>query len=124
MASQRVESSRRQIHRGLGASGANRTAEVQARGVCRCDSEPPSGPRSTTRLERPEENSEHPQTVVPQGRAPKRPSLAKDRTCACDSLAAGHLRGLRGAHGGAERQAGVLGEVPGAHEAGEGSLMR
>jgi hypothetical protein len=104
VASQRVESSRRQIHRGLGASGANRTAEVQARGVCRCDSEPPSGPRSTTRLERPEENSEHPQTVVPQGRAPKRPSLAKDRTCACDSLAAGHLRGLRVAHGGAERQ--------------------
>ena len=49
------------------------------------------------------------------------PSLARDRTCACGSLAAGHLRGLRGAHDGAEGQAGVFREVPGgAESAGAG----
>ena len=51
-------------------------------------------------------------------------SRARDRTCACGSLAAGHLRGLRGAHGGAEGQAGVLGEVPGGAEPGEQGAAR
>ena len=43
-------------------------------------------------------------------------SRARDRTCACGSLAPGHLRGLPGADGGAEGQSGGLGEVPGGAE--------